>query len=271
MGRCRIGLMVMLMWATVNDSGAAQGELVNGSFEADGPIGDVRVLPPSGWDVNLPAGKFTGSVTSAWPTDGNDALTLSANWMKTFSAGDMGTVAQEILLDDIDRITFDLRLTASGSATWDQTLCTAVALLDNEVVWDSGSVSADSKGEYRDQAVAVDDKYRDGRLHRLAFGLRMNTDGISWVMYTSDWDAVECVARVCAELLPGDFNRDCFVNVDDLMLLAGQWLVAVPLESPYNLCTTPAENAAGAGMVNGFDFAVLSNYWLAGGAGQEPY
>ncbi len=271
MGRFRIALVVTLMLTTGNSLGAADCSVANGSFESFGLLGSISLAQLDGWDVAVPESTFSGRIETSWPTDGSHNLMLAANWFMTFASGDMATVSQQMLLDDVEKIVFDLKLETLNKSAWGRGTCTAVVLIDNDVVWEPDLARADLRGEYRDQAVTVDDKYRDGRLHRLTFGLRMNEDGTFWETYKSFWDSIECVARTCSGAsLPGDFNQDCFVNVDDLMLLAGRWLTEVPLDSPYSLWATTAESAQGASRVDGLDFAVLSNNWLAGGVPAAP-
>jgi len=267
MGSFRIALVVTLMFATGSHV-RADCAVVNGSFESHGLVDNIYVRGLDGWDVQLPEGMFSGRIVTAWSTDGPHSLMLSANWLVTFAGGELGTVSQVILLNDVDRIVFDLKLETSGSG-WDPAACTAVVLVDNDVVWESNFDRADIRGEYRDQAYVVDDKYRDGQLHRLAFGLRVNAGGMFWTTYTGYWDSIRCASRACSGgPWTGDFNRDCVVDVDDLMMMAGQWLTEVPLDSPYNLSTTVDENSRGAGTVNFLDWAAFSSNWLAGGVVQ---
>ena len=271
MGRLRIALVVTFMLTTGNNLGVADCRVVNGSFESFGLLDSISLAQLEAWDVAVPEPAFSGRIETSWPTEGGHNLMLAANWFMTFVSGDLATVSQEMLLDDVEKIVFDLKLATLNGSAWDPGVCTAVVLIDNDMVWQPDLARADIRGDYRDQALTVDGKYRDGQLHRLTLGLRMNTDGTFWETYRSYWDALECVARTCSvEPLPSDFNRDCFVNVDDLMLMAGQWLTEVPLDSPYNLCTTVAESAQGTATINGFDFAVLGNAWLAGGVLPAP-
>jgi hypothetical protein len=265
----RMVLAVMLMLATGDYVRAADGCLVNGSFEADGVIDNVRVRPPSGWDVNLPPGMFTGQVVSREPTDGLYGLKLSANWLVMFWADETATVSQEVSLNSVEAIVFDLKLETTGRLGWDPNLCTAVVLIDGEVVWDSNFAPLDIRGDYPDQVCQVDDKYRDGRTHRLAFGLRMHTGGMLYEMYDSYWDGIEC--RLGAvEFLPADFNRDGLVDTGDLMLLADMWLREVPLNSPFNLFAGPDEDGKDTSTVNFFDLAAFGDSWRTPGPMPEP-
>ena len=258
----RIAAIVVLLSAG-HDLGAEECGLVNGSFEADGFISDIRVKDPNGWDVNVPAGKFPGYITDTWPTDGDYNLKLVASWFVTFVAGEEATVSQEVLLDAVDEIIFDLKLETQPSTLWDPNVCTAVALIDDDVVWESDFGQPDIRGEYPDQAFAIDDQYRDGQFHRLALGLRMNAGGMFYEQYISHWDAVECTLRSDdAGPLPGDFNADGFVQADDLMLMTAMWLFDVPADDEYNL--SGVDDVDSNGIVNFYDFAVFGNNWRSG-------
>ncbi len=258
----RIAAIVVLLSAGTGLRAADCG-LVNGSFEADGFISDIRVKDPNGWDANMPAAKFPGYITNTWPTDGNYNLKLTASWFVTFVAGDEATVSQEVLLDPIDEIMFDLKLETQQSTPWDPNVCTAVALIDDDVVWESDFAQPDIRGEYPDQTFAIDDRYRDGRPHRLALGLRMNTGGMFYEQYISHWDAVECtLLSDDGGPLPGDFNADGFVAADDLMLMTAMWLFDVAADDEYNL--SGVDDMDPNGIVNFYDFAVFSDNWRSG-------
>ncbi len=258
----RIAAIVVLLSAG-HGLRAADCGLVDGSFEADGLIGDINMRDPNGWDANVPAGKFLGYVTNTWPTDGDHNLKLVASWFVTFVAGEEATVSQEVLLDPVDQIMFDLKLSTQQSTAWDPNICTAVVLIDDDVVWESDSAQPDIRGEYPDQAFTIADQYRDGQLHRLALGLRMNTGGMFFEQYISHWDAVECTLRSDDEgPLSGDFNADGFVEADDLMLMTAMWLLDVPADSEYNL--SGLDDVDADGIVNLYDFAVFSDNWRSG-------
>ena len=57
-------------------------------------------------------------------------------------------------------------------------------------------------------------------------------------------------------VIPGDFEPDGDVDVDDLMIMAGQWL-----DNGENLQSDIAPSPAD-GTVNLKDFAELSRHWL---------
>jgi subtilisin family serine protease len=71
-----------------------------------------------------------------------------------------------------------------------------------------------------------------------------------WV--ESGWSNVVS-SRQCN--IPGDFQPDCKVDFNDLMIMANQWL-----QSPG----TPSADINQDGIVNFIDFAELANHWLQG-------
>lgn len=253
-------LVVSAMVLFVAATGWADCGLLNGSFE-DGPVDNLRLADPNHWDANVPENRFRGQVLSDWPTDGDFNLTLISEWFVPIQPGEMVTVSQELVLDNVGAFVFDLRLDTLGSGPWDPDEATAVVLIDGDVVWESPFEAFATPREYFDQAFEVDAKYWDGRSHRLTLGLRINPGGVLWERYVADWDHIECTA-VCGGggLLPGDVNGDCFVDRDDLTLVAVAWLREVPVNSPYNLSSF--DDAESHGVVNFYDWAVLADNWL---------
>jgi len=241
--------MVMLLFA-----GWAQAEvcfIVNGSFEDDGYIDDINAIEPNGWDVNMPADKFTGYVYSDWVTDANYNLTLYSEWLQAFEVNDMTTVSQQVDLANANEIFFDLRL-----GNWNADKISAVVLIDEDVVWDSNDLST---GEYPNEVYTVEDKYRDGELHRLSFGLRVKVEETLWQRYFTDWDYIECT-EFCGGfgLLAGDFDRDCYVDVNDLKMFTDVWLDAVDPNDKYNLFQDELDPN---GIINFLDFAIYADSW----------
>lgn len=256
--RMRVTAVVILLLA---GEGLADCGLVNGSFEHDEWIRDVSVQDPNAWDVDMPAGKFRGHVLSDWVTEGQYNLTLQSEWFVPLVAGETATVSQEVALAGVGEIIFDLKLDTLGFTAWDPNVCTAVVLLDDDVVWESSSTGSDIRGEYRDQAVRVDRRYKDGQPHRLALGLRIHNDGMLFERYVTHWDFIQCTS-VCGGggLLAGDFNGDCFVGAEDMLLMAGMWLGDIAPESPYDLSDIDKEQYGD--IVNFYDFAVFAGNWL---------
>jgi hypothetical protein len=257
-----IGAMSVVLFAA-GWANADICELVNGSFETDGAIGDIMAQEPNGWDVNMPSGKITGNTEASWSTDGNFSLLFSSQWFTAFAAGDSGTVSQDVILDDVNEITFDLKLDNYTGFEWDPNIATAVVMIDDEIVWEPNSASSDIKGEYIGQSYAVEEKYRDENPHKLSFGLRINidTDGGSFEFYRVWWDSIECVIYCDGGgLLAGDFNRDCYVDASDLQQVADVWLLEVDSDDKHNLFRD--DDLAGFGTINFFDLAVLADNWL---------
>ncbi len=235
----------------------------NGSFEDDGLIDNITAIEPNGWDANVPSGKFAASIGGSWSTDGNFSLFVASNWFTTFAAGDMATVSQQVRLADVNEITFDLKLETYTGIAWDANVATAVMLIDGDVVWEPSSATSDLRGVYRDRAYVVEDKYRDEGLHTLSVGVRIKIDapGGFFEFYRVWWDSIGCTV-FCngGGLLAGDFNHDCYVDIDDLKLGAAAWLDEVPSYDRHNLFR--ADDLAGSGTMNFFDLAVFADNWL---------
>jgi len=244
---------------------AEASRIVNGSFEDDGWIKDVMVKDPNGWQVNTTGDRFRGYVDSDWPTDGSYNLTLYADFWKLFDAGDTATVSQELNLTDVNEIIFDLKLDTSAFTPWDPGTCSAVVLIDDDVVWDSNDLGADVRGEYPGQMYPVSNKYRDGQPHTLSLGIRVNVSEQLWDRYITHWDFVE-YTLYCGGggLLQGDFNRDCYVDMTDLIEVADSWLGQVQPHDRFNLSRT--DDTEGYGSINFLDFAVYANQWMNGAA-----
>jgi hypothetical protein len=127
------------------------------------------------------------------------------------------------------------------------------------VVWEP-PVSADIRGQYFDQVYTVGDKYRDDIEHKVALGLRINEPGMLFERYVAHWDSVDCNS-LCGGVAPpaGDLDRDCDVDVNDLDLLAMNWLGEIEPDDRNNLFH--GDDQAGYGMISLFDFAVYANDW----------
>ena len=233
----------------------------NGSFEDDGGISPITTVDaPQYWcDVNIPSDKFNGWVDSDWWThsyndgDGN-SLTLSSEPFATFSVGDVATVSQQVYLTDVNEIIFDVKLdTISAAVPWDPNLRSAVLLIDGDVVWESNSIGSDVKGEYLNKIYTVEPNYKDANLHTLSLGIRANVDETSYIEYYAQWDFVKFDTH-CGGFgyLPEDLNHDCYVDMKDLEMLVGQWLVEDP-NYEYDLFED--------GIVNFYDFAFFAEYW----------
>lgn len=253
----------MLILSAAGWAQAGVCEIVNGSFEDDGTIDDIVAQEPNGWDVNVPSGQFTGKTEASWSTDGRFSLFLSSQWFKAFDANDAAIVSQDVFLDDVNEITFDLKLNTYTGLGWDPSKATAVVMIDDEIVWEPNSASSDIRGVYTSQSYAVEDKYRDEKPHKLSFGLRINVDTENGFVefYRVWWDSIECVIYCGGGgLLAGDFNRDCVVDANDLDLAADVWLFEVDSDDKHNLFRD--DDLAGYGTINFFDLAILADNWL---------
>ena len=257
-----IGATMLMLFA----AGWAQAgvcEIINGSFEDDGPIGDIIAQEPNGWDVNMPSDKFTGKTDASWSTDGNFSLLFSSQWFTAFAAGEAAVVSQDVFLDDVNEITFDLKLDTYTGLGWDPNNATAVVIIDDEIVWEPNSTSTDIRGVYTGQSYAVEDKYRDEKPHKLSFGLRINIDTEEgfFEFYRVRWDSINCVIYCDGGgFLAGDFNRDCHVDVNDLQQVLDVWLLEVESNDEHNLFRD--DDLAGLGTINFFDLAILADNWL---------
>jgi len=251
--------MVVLLAGNLVQAGVC--EIVNGSFEDDDSINDITVQEPNGWDVSVPANKFQGYVSyKHWQTDGNYSLTLHSEWFNTFDVNDMAMVSQDVYLADVNQITFDVKLETYSHIEWDPSKCTAVLLIDDDVVWESSSEGADVRGEYVGQTYTVEDKYKDEGPHKLSLGLRVNVAEMLWERYVTHWDLVECTLY-CegGGFLAGDFNHDCYVDMSDLKLVADVWLNEIEPDGIYNLFR--GDDLTGYGTINFSDFAIYAEDW----------
>jgi hypothetical protein len=258
-------IMVMLLAANLTHAGVC--EIVNGSFEDDGPINDITTQDPNGWVVSVPAGKFVGKADASWSTDGNFSLHIFSQWFEAFAAGDVAAVSQQVYLTDVNEIRFDVNLDTYSGFEWDPNMATAVVLVDDVVVWEPNAASLDIRGVYLDQTYTVGEEYRDDNLHKLSFGLRVNVDTEDgfFEFYRLWWDSVDCTLYCNGGgLLAGDFDRDCVVDMNDLKLAADAWLDEV---DPYDRRNPfRGDNLAGSGTINFYDFAVYAEGWTGDAA-----
>jgi hypothetical protein len=254
--------VVMIMLVMVQGTQAGVSLIMNGSFEADGIVNDIAVESPRRWcDVNIPSGKFRGEINSDWSAKGNYSLSLYSVYA-TFTAGDMATVSQQVYLTDVDEIIFDLKLGTLAGYAWDPVQRSALLLIDGDVVWNSSDWTPDASGEYRNQMIDVNEIYKDESPHTLSLAMRVNVTGTEfYFQYLSRWDFVKFDAH-CGGFgyLPEDINHDCYVDIFDLRMLAGQWL-AEELNLEYDLFHDDED------IINFPDFASFASYWQTSGSG----
>jgi len=205
-------LLLFISLATICTATAQTCAILNGSFEDDGLINDIAVQEPNAWTVDIAGGKFVGYIYTAWRTDGFYGLTLYSKKRVQLFAGDTVTVSQQMDLAAVSEITFDVKLDTAFGA-WDPAVCSAVLLIDGDVVWRSNSVGSDVRGVYLGQVYAVEEKYRTAGLHTLSLGMRMNVDSYFWTdgLYMTQWDNIRVV---CAP--PHPLRPVIYVDADAL-------------------------------------------------------
>ncbi|MBA7666402.1 hypothetical protein ES703_74482 [subsurface metagenome] len=250
-------IMVILLLAHWAQGGVSM--VRNGSFENDGVIPDIAAKAPQYWcDVNLPVDKFGGKVDTVWSTYGDYSLTLYSEALGTFDANDMATVSQQVYLTDVNQILFDIKLSTNwATIPWDSSKRSAILLIDGNIVWDSNtSLGPNANGEYLNQTVDVNQIYKDANSHTLSLGIRTNiAEEDPYIYYLAQWDFVKFDTH-CGGFgyLPEDLNRDCYVDILDLGMLAEEWLGEEPA---YN-CDLFGDDE---GIVNLRDFAIFASYW----------
>jgi len=259
--------IVMVMLLGGNLAWSEDCGIVNPSFETPAlRIDDLSIEEPNGWDVDLLGGKFKGYIYTDWRTDGSYGLSLYLPRRVNYLAGDMAKVSQAepIDLTGLREIIFDVKL--AGTGVWDPTVCTAVVLIDDDVVWESISEGPDARGEYLDQSYVVEDRYKDGGPHSISFGMRINVDysspfGVDRA-YQTHWDMFDCTLYCGgAAPIPGDINDDCCVDANDLNILADMWLAdAVDPNDPANL-SPDGDDLTSFATIDFRDFAVYAGGW----------
>lgn len=260
--------VVIIMLAFAGYIRADVSVIVNGSFEDDGSIDDIIEQEPNGWsDVNFPADefgvpKFGGYVYNDWVQEGNYNLTLFSNEDVTFD-GNTAMVSQQVNLRDVNQIFFDIRLDTysdSYEPPWDPNKCTAVVLIDDEVVWESNDVGPDVRDEYFNQTVDVSGQYGDRGLHKLSLGMRVSEGETPDFFYFTDWDDVRFDISCGGNgYLAVDFSCDCYVDFIDLAELVEVWLAEVRPSDERNLFG--GDDIEPNGFINFYDFALYAgNY-----------
>lgn len=257
--------VIMALAGSVAWGEAGVSLVMNGSFENDGEIEDITVKAPQHWcDVNVPDDdRFDGWVranvdwlTHHYDVDDGNCLTLYTGF-GDFYDGEMATVSQEVYLMDVNQVIFDLKLVTTEGDPWPDQKRSAVVLIDySDIIWDSNDWTPDGNGEYRNHAVTIDQKYRDSNSHILSLGIKANVSETEFFYeYLARWDFVK-FDTYCGGFgyLWEDLNLDCYVDMRDLEILAGQWLAEDPNEE-YDLFQD--------GIVNFRDFAFFAEYWMS--------
>jgi hypothetical protein len=243
---------------------AVAGVIKNGSFEEPGwvlwpPLGPNNC--PNDWnDISLPTDKFSGWVSIEWSPDGKYSLTLySLGEDAEFDVNEIGMISQHVpLTREVNEITFDIRLYTTGSdGAWDPNKRRAVVCIDSEVVWESNDVGSDVRDEYYDRHFMVPKKYKDGQLHKLSLGIRIDSNAPTTIEYKTDWDDVNSTTY-CGGfgLLAADLDCDCYVDFFDFAMLADAWLTVVPSNDERNLFG--GDDFEPVGFINFLDYAVYA-------------
>jgi len=245
---------VPIMLLSLHFAQAGVSIVKNGSFEDDGYIGDIDVKAPRYWcDVNLPSGKFDGYVGWYGATHGDYALTIRVEPNPT-AAGDIATISQQVYLEGVNKIIFDVTLSSALSfIPWDSKVRSAVVLLDGNDIWDSNNFPPNGQGEYFNQEVDINGI--DAGQHTLSLAVRTNKNNSPVVDYYADWDFVK-FDTYCGGFgyLPEDFDQDCYVDMSDLRLLAEAWLT----EGPGQRCDLSED-----GIIDFKDFSLFAKFWKA--------
>jgi len=263
MSKAAIIGVTMVMLLACNLARADDCEIVNGSFEEDGWINDILTKDPNGWVVSVESEWFDGKVSQEWEREGDFNLELFTTRYKTFDVNDMIKLSQQLDLTEVNDISFDIYLdTYPVTKKWNPAECTAVLLIDEDVVWESNSVGLDVRGPYLDQVYDVDDKYRDGELHTLSLGMRVNVGAKVNTAYITYWDFVRCAFREYCDFPRGDINLDCVVDMNDMVVVAELWLEEVDPNAVSNL--SGEGDLLGFGNINFMDFAFLAGGWDGG-------
>jgi hypothetical protein len=246
-----MAILLLVRWA---EGGVSL--VKNGSFEADGIISSIATNPPQHWcDVSIETNKFGGYVNDEWSSHDGKSVTIYSRPYQTFSAGDMVTISQDVYLIDVNEVIFDVKLGTDPmwDDPWDPNKRSAVMLIDANVVWESNSVGSDIRGEYLEQIYDINEIYKDANSHTLSLGIRVNANETTFIEYRAAWDFVK-FDTYCGGLgyLVEDLNRDCYVDMNDLGMLTGQWL----LEDIYDLYEDEEDT------VNFHDYGVFADGWL---------
>ena len=271
MKRKSVFAAVIIMMLLTNYMLGNDSTLVNGSFEDDGIIDNLRLKDPNGWtDVNMPVdvngvSLFGGWVNKDWPTEGKYNLAVFSRQV-TFNINDKAWVAQYVYLTDVNAIWFDLMLETYSNKPWDPNIGTVVLEIDNVPVWESPNDKADVRGQYRNQMYSVAPVYNDNILHKLALVLRINVAGIRNANYYAEWDNIRfgLVSLACGGygFPTGDFNHDCVVDFLDYAVLAGEWLNETDPCNPNYICDLyHGDESEPYGVINFRDFAVYAEDW----------
>ncbi len=246
--------MIVLLFGDCTQAGVSI--IKNSGFENDGRIDNITTKSPQyWWDVSVPS-KFSGYVNQNWSTyvTGGYSLSLISKASNTFTVGDKAMVSQQVYLAGAGKIIFDIQLTGTHSSfPWNSEKFSAVVQIDGADIWDSNDWVPNGNGTYTFEA---DISTSDSNLHSLSLVMRANKSATYATQYRASWDFVKFDAH-CGGFgyLPEDLNHDCYVDMEDLNLLAGQWLTEDP-NYRYDLFEDEK------GIVDFHDYSVFAASWL---------
>lgn len=247
----------------VNRLGATVSIVKNGSFEYDDNlILTLDSQTPKYWcDANIPTDDFTAYVNDNWSSHGpqgeaGHSLTFASIYDVTFEAGQTAYISQQVYPADVSILAFDVHLTSEYGSSWDWDPCafSAVVMIDDEPIWDSNQLDFIGNGTYH---VEINDiNIADEGLHLLTLAMKANatTSEPYWIQYILRWDFVK-FDTYCGGLgyLPHDFDRDCYVDIYDMQILAAEWLSS---QSPqFDLFADYEDD------IDFRDFAVFAAHW----------
>jgi hypothetical protein len=244
--------------------------ITNRSFEYDGSIANILIQLPTGWDdVGMTDNKFRAGIFSDWSSDEIYGLDIISNSFMSLNNGDTATLSQDLYLDDVNDIFFDMKLETNLIGTdWLNTKRLAIVKIDDETVWDSTILgSGDLRGEYIDDpdlVIGTDTiaPYRDGQIHTLTFGMVVNQTESPFAEYHARFDFIRFDAH-CEGYgyLDSDFNHDCFVNFIDYGMLANLWMEEV---EDFNMFDLDPNN-----VIDSNDLEIFLLDWISSSYGQE--
>ncbi|HBG78054.1 MAG TPA: hypothetical protein DDW84_04285 [Phycisphaerales bacterium] len=252
----RIVLLIICFAVFAVGGASAASLMTNGSFEDDGhAIGDITSTKPVGWNVNI-GSKFGGEITGDWKTRGSYSLLLYSYIDSVFNQTDFAEVSQQVDLTDANEIIFDIYLAGYeyDVIPWNGSKIAAYVRIDNSTndLWAS---PADADGEYNAVRVPLDSNLTG--IHTLRFGIRSKASERLFASYYAYWDFIKLDAFCGGNgYLEADFNRDCYVDFDDVDVLAQNWLRSDLAPADDLIDIRPD------GKINLSDFVVLANQWL---------
>ncbi len=167
----------------------------------------------------------------------------------------MAVVSQNVFFEeDVQKISFDLKL-SSSVGPWNPNVRSAVVLLDGNDIWDSNDFAPGLNGEYIGQEIDIND-LADGEFHTLTLDIRSNITETSkpLIEYQATWDFIK-FDTYCGGLgyLAHDFDRDCYVDIYDMQILAAEWLSSQSLQ--FDLFADYEDD------IDFRDFAVFAANW----------